>query len=196
MISNFIKTIMEEDLKSGKHDEIITRFPPEPNAYLHIGHARAIVTNFELAKCFNGKTILRFDDTNPAKEEKRFMDAIINDIKWLGYEPCRVTFGSDYFDQDYDLAVELIKNGIAYVDDLTKDEIKEYRGTLDTPGKESPYRNRSIEENLKLFEEMKEGKYEEGSKTLRVKIDMSSSNMNMRDPAIYRIIKKFSYNSN
>ncbi len=190
MISNFIKTIMEEDLASGKHKEIITRFPPEPNAFLHIGHARAIVTNFELAKCFGGKTILRFDDTNPAKEEKRFMDAIINDIKWLGYEPYKITFGSDYFDTDYELAVGLIKSGLAYVDDLTKEEMKEYRGTLEEKGKESPYRNRSIEENLKLFEEMKEGKYEEGEKTLRVKIDMASSNLNMRDPAIYRIIKK------
>ena len=190
MISNFIKTIMEEDLASGKHSEIITRFPPEPNAFLHIGHARAIVTNFELAKCFNGKTILRFDDTNPAKEEKRFMDAIINDIAWLGYTPYKVTFGSDYFDDDYAFAINLIKEGKAYVDDLTKDEMREYRGTLDTPGKESPYRNRSVEENLKLFEEMKEGKYDEGEKTLRVKIDMKSSNLNMRDPAIYRIIKK------
>jgi len=190
MISNFIKTIMEEDLASGKHTEIITRFPPEPNAYLHIGHARAIITNFELAKCFNGKTILRFDDTNPAKEEKRFMDAIIDDIKWLGYEPCRVTFGSDYFDDDYNFAVNLIKEGLAYVDDLTKEEMKEYRGTLETPGKNSPYRDRSVEENLKLFEEMRDGKYEEGEKTLRVKIDMASPNLNMRDPAIYRIIKK------
>ncbi|MCR5564733.1 MAG: glutamine--tRNA ligase [Gammaproteobacteria bacterium] len=190
MISNFIKTIMEEDLKSGKHDKIITRFPPEPNAYLHIGHARAIITNFELAKCFDGDTILRFDDTNPAKEEKRFMDAIINDIKWLGYTPKRVTFGSDYFDEDYNLAVKLIKEGKAYVDDLTKDEMKEYRGTLTEPGKPSPYRDRSVEENLKLFEEMKEGKYAPGEKTLRLKIDMSSSNLNMRDPAIYRIIDK------
>ena len=139
---------MEEDLKSGKHDKIITRFPPEPNAYLHIGHARAIITNFELAKCFDGDTILRFDDTNPAKEEKRFMDAIINDIKWLGYTPVRVTFGSDYFDEDYNLAVKLIKEGKAYVDDLTKDEMKEYRGTLTEPGKPSPYRDRSVEENL------------------------------------------------
>jgi len=190
MISNFIKTIMEEDLASGKHEGIITRFPPEPNAFLHIGHARAIVTNFELAKCFNGKTILRFDDTNPAKEEKRFMDGIINDLKWLGYDPYKITFGSDYFDDDYNFACDLIKKGLAYVDDLTKEEMKEYRGTLETPGKESPYRNRSIEENLKLFQEMKDGKYEEGEKTLRVKIDMKSSNLNMRDPAIYRIIKK------
>lgn len=190
MISNFIKTIMEEDLNSGKHDKIITRFPPEPNAYLHIGHARAIITNFELAKCFNGDTILRFDDTNPAKEEKRFMDAIINDIKWLGYEPKRITFGSDYFDDDCNKAVALIKEGKAYVDDLTKDEMKDYRGTLTEPGKNSPYRDRSIEENLKLFEEMREGKYEPGEKTLRLKIDMASPNLNMRDPAIYRIIKK------
>ena len=190
MISNFIKTIMEEDLNSGKHDKIITRFPPEPNAYLHIGHARAIITNFELAKCFNGDTILRFDDTNPAKEEKRFMDAIINDIKWLGYEPKRITFGSDYFDDDYNKAVALIKEGKAYVDDLTKDEMKDYRGTLTEPGKNSPYRDRSVEENLKLFEEMREGKYEPGEKTLRLKIDMASPNLNMRDPAIYRIIKK------
>ena len=190
MISNFIKTIMEEDLNSGKHDKIITRFPPEPNAYLHIGHARAIITNFELAKCFDGDTILRFDDTNPAKEEKRFMDAIINDIKWLGYEPKRITFGSDYFDDDYNKAVNLIKEGKAYVDDLTKDEMKDYRGTLTEAGKNSPYRDRSVEENLKLFEEMREGKYEPGEKTLRLKIDMSSSNLNMRDPAIYRIINK------
>ena len=190
MISNFIKTIMEEDLNSGKHDKIITRFPPEPNAYLHIGHARAIITNFELAKCFDGDTILRFDDTNPAKEEKRFMDAIINDIKWLGYEPKRITFGSDYFDDDYNKAVNLIKEGKAYVDDLTKDEMKDYRGTLTEAGKNSPYRDRSVKENLKLFEEMREGKYEPGEKTLRLKIDMASSNLNMRDPAIYRIINK------
>ncbi|MCR5741203.1 MAG: glutamine--tRNA ligase [Gammaproteobacteria bacterium] len=190
MISNFIKTIMEEDLNSGKHDKIITRFPPEPNAYLHIGHARAIITNFELAKCFDGDTILRFDDTNPAKEEKRFMDAIINDIKWLGYTPKTITFGSDYFDDDYEKAVNLIKEGKAYVDDLTKDEMKEYRGTLTEPGKNSPYRDRSVEENLRLFEEMREGKYAPGEKTLRVKIDMASSNLNMRDPAIYRIIDK------
>ena len=190
MISNFIKTIMEEDLNSGKHDKIITRFPPEPNAYLHIGHARAIITNFELAMCFDGDTILRFDDTNPAKEEKRFMDAIINDIKWLGYEPKRITFGSDYFDDDYNKAVNLIKEGKAYVDDLTKDEMKDYRGTLTEAGKNSPYRDRSVEENLKLFEEMREGKYEPGEKTLRLKIDMASSNLNMRDPAIYRIINK------
>ena len=190
MITNFIKNIMEEDLKEGNVKEIITRFPPEPNAFLHIGHARAIITNFELAKEFGGHTILRFDDTNPAKEEKRFMDAILNDIKWLGYEPSKVTFGSDYFDYDYEKAIGLIKEGKAYVDDLTKDQMREYRGTLTRPGKNSPYRDRSVEENLKLFEEMREGKYAPGEKTLRVKIDMASPNLNMRDPAIYRIINK------
>ncbi|MCB9498377.1 MAG: glutamine--tRNA ligase [Bacillales bacterium] len=190
MIANFIKTIMEEDLKNGKHKEIVTRFPPEPNAYLHIGHARAIITNFELAKSFGGKTYLRFDDTNPAKEEKRFMEAIQKDIEWLGYEPYKVTFGSDYFEDAYQKAVNLIKEGLAYVDDLSKEDMREYRGTLNEPGKNSPYRTRSIEENLKLFEEMKDGKYEEGEKTLRLKIDMASPNLNMRDPAIYRIINK------
>ena len=187
-INNFIKTIMEDDLKSGKVEEIITRFPPEPNAYLHIGHARAMVTNFELAKSFNGYTNLRFDDTNPAKEDAEFVDAIINDIKWLGYEPKNVYFGSDYFDWDYELAVNLIKKGLAYVDDLSQEEMSKYRGTLTEPGKNSPYRDRSIEENLKLFEEMKNGVYPDGSKTLRAKIDMAHPNINMRDPALYRII--------
>lgn len=187
-INNFIKTIMEDDLNSGKVSEIITRFPPEPNAYLHIGHARAMVTNFELAKAFNGYTNLRFDDTNPAKEDSEFVDAIINDIKWLGYEPKNIYFGSDYFDWDYELAINLIKKGLAYVDDLSQEEMSKYRGTLTEPGKNSPYRDRSIEENLKLFEEMKNGVYPDGSKTLRAKIDMASPNINMRDPALYRII--------
>ena len=186
--SNFIKTIMEEDLRTGKVDGIITRFPPEPNAYLHIGHARAIITNFELAKQFNGKTNLRFDDTNPVKEDSSFVDAIKKDIEWLGYTPAKILFGSDYFDENYKLAVKLIKKGLAYVCDLNAEEMKEYRGTLTTPGKNSPYRNRTIEENLILFEEMKNGKYLDGEKTLRAKIDMSSPNMNMRDPVIYRII--------
>ena len=186
--SNFIKTIMEEDIASGKHKEIITRFPPEPNAYLHIGHARAIITNFELAKAFGGKTNLRFDDTNPVKEDAEFVDAIIEDIKWLGYEPAQIGYGSDYFDDAYQRAILLIKKGLAYVDDLTPEEIKEYRGTLTEPGKNSPYRDRSVEENLKLFEEMKNGKYKDSEKTLRAKIDMSSPNINMRDPIIYRII--------
>ncbi len=186
--SNFIKTIMEEDLKNGKVKEIVTRFPPEPNAYLHIGHARAIITNFELAKQFGGKTNLRFDDTNPVKEDSSFVDAIKKDIEWLGYKPAKVLFGSDYFDASYDLAVKLIKKGLAYVCDLNAEEMREYRGTLTTPGKDSPYRNRSVEENYQLFEAMKNGKYKDGEKTLRAKIDMSSPNMNMRDPVIYRII--------
>lgn len=186
--SNFIKTIMEEDLKNGKVKEIVTRFPPEPNAYLHIGHARAIITNFELARHFNGKTNLRFDDTNPVKEDSSFVEAIKNDIEWLGYKPANVFFGSDYFDASYELAIGLIKKGLAYVCDLTAEEMRTYRGSLTSPGKESPYRNRSIEENLRLFEEMKAGKYQDGEKTLRAKIDMSSPNINMRDPVIYRII--------
>ena len=187
-ISNFIKTQMEMDLASGKCKEIVTRFPPEPNAYLHIGHARALVTNFELAKCFNGKTNLRFDDTNPVKEDASFVEAIKNDIKWLGYNPANVFFGSDYFEEQYELAKKLICKGLAYVCDLSADEVNKYRGTLNTPGTPSPYRNRSVEENLELFENMKNGMYKDGEKTLRAKIDMASPNINMRDPVIYRII--------
>jgi len=187
-ISNFIKTKMKNDLESGKAEEIITRFPPEPNAYLHIGHARALVTNFELAKNFNGKTNLRFDDTNPAKEEKEFVGAIIKDIEWLGYNPATVIFGSDYFEETYDYAVKLIKKGLAYVDDLTQEQIREYRGSLNEAGKDSPYRNRSVDENLELFKNMKDGKYKEGEKVLRAKIDMSHPNINMRDPILYRIL--------
>lgn len=187
-INNFIKTQMQDDLDNKVVDEIITRFPPEPNAYLHIGHARAMVTNFELAKAFGGYTNLRFDDTNPTKEDNEFVEAIINDIKWLGYEPKNIFFGSDYFDMDYEIAVNLIKKGLAYVDDLSQEEMSKYRGTLTEPGKNSPYRDRSIEENLKLFEEMKNGVYKDGEKTLRAKIDMASPNINMRDPALYRII--------
>lgn len=187
-IENFIKTQMKSDLDNKVVDEIITRFPPEPNAYLHIGHARAMITNFELSKCFNGYTNLRFDDTNPTKEDAEFVDAIINDIKWLGYEPKNIFYGSDYFDYDYEIAKELIKKGLAYVDDLSQEEMSKYRGTLTTPGINSPYRDRSVEENLKLFEEMKNGVYPDGSKTLRAKIDMAHDNINMRDPALYRII--------
>ena len=187
-ISNFIKTILKNDLESGKAKKIITRFPPEPNAYLHIGHARALVTNFELAKEFGGYTNLRFDDTNPAKEDAEFVDAIIKDIEWLGYEPADVFFGSDYFEKTYQLALGLIERGLAYVDDLSQEEIREYRGTLNEPGKESPYRNRSVAENLQLFTEMKDGKYEEGSRVLRAKIDMAHPNINMRDPVLYRIL--------
>ncbi len=187
--SNFIKNIMKTELEEGKVDHILTRFPPEPNAYLHIGHARAIITNFELAKEFGGKTNLRFDDTNPAKEGQEFIDAILEDIKWLGYTPNIIVFGSNYFDKTYDLAIGLIKKGLAYVDDLSPEEVSAYRGTPTEPGKDSPYRTRSIEENLRLFEEMRAGKYNKGEKTLRAKIDMASPNINMRDPVIYRIMK-------
>jgi len=187
-INNFIKTIMENDLREGRVDAIATRFPPEPNAYLHIGHARAIITNFELAKAFNGTTNLRFDDTNPAKEDKEFVEGIIEDLKWLGYTPTNVFYGSDYFEKTYEKAILLIKKGLAYVDDLSQEEMSKYRGTLTEPGKNSPYRDRSVEENLKLFEEMKNGKYKDGEKTLRAKIDMASPNINMRDPAMYRIL--------
>ena len=185
--SNFIKTIMKEDLESGRVKEIITRFPPEPNAYLHIGHARAIITDFETAKAFGGKTNLRFDDTNPSKEKAEFVNAIIDDLAWLGYKPANVFYGSDYFDRQYEKAILLIKKGLAYVDDSSQEEIARMRDTNQGDGIESPYRNRSIEENLKLFEEMKDGKYKDGEKTLRAKIDMKSPNVNMRDPVIYRI---------
>ena len=187
-INNFIKTIMANDLEEGKVNEIITRFPPEPNAYLHIGHARAIITNFELAKAFNGKTNLRFDDTNPAKEDQEFVDGIIYDLGWLGYKPNNVFYGSDYFEATYEKAILLIKKGLAYVDDLSQEEMSKYRGTLTEPGTNSPYRNRSVEENLKLFEEMRNGVYKDGEKTLRAKIDMAHPNINMRDPAMYRIL--------
>ena len=187
-ISNFIKTIMKNDLESGKCESIMTRFPPEPNAYLHIGHARAMITNFELAKSFGGKTNLRFDDTNPAKEDNEFVEAIKKDIEWLGYSPANVFFGSDYFEETYELAVKLIKKGLAYVCDLSQEEISKYRGDFNTPGTNSPYRERSIEENLELFENMKYGKYAEGEKVLRAKIDMSHPNINMRDPVLYRIL--------
>ena len=187
-INNFIKTIMEKDLEEGRVDYIRTRFPPEPNAYLHIGHARAIVNDFELAKCFGGTTNLRFDDTNPVNEGAQYVDAIIDDLKWLGYTPANVFFGSDYFEKTYERAVLLIKKGLAYVDDLTPEQTTEYRGTLTEPGKNSPYRDRSIEENLKLFEEMRAGKYANGEKTLRAKIDMAHPNINMRDPVMYRIL--------
>ena len=187
-INNFIKTIMEKDLKEGKVSEIITRFPPEPNAYLHIGHARAIIHDFELAACFNGKTNLRFDDTIPVNEGEEYVNAIIDDLKWLGYTPDLVCFGSDYFEKTYEMAIFLIKKGLAYVDDLTQDETTAYRGTLTEPGKNSPYRDRSVEENLDLFERMRKGEFKDGEKTLRAKIDMASPNINMRDPVMYRIL--------
>lgn len=190
-INNFIKTIMQNDLDSGRVDAIATRFPPEPNAYLHIGHARAIITNFELARAFHGTTNLRFDDTNPAKEDTEFVEGIIEDLAWLGYEPTNIFYGSDYFEKTYEKAILLIRKGLAYVDDLSQEEMSRYRGTLTEPGINSPYRNRSVEENLKLFEEMRAGKYKEGEKTLRAKIDMAHPNINMRDPAMYRILHIF-----
>lgn len=186
--SNFIKTIMKNDLETGVVDHIVTRFPPEPNAYLHIGHARAIVTNFELAKFFGGVTNLRFDDTNPLAEDVEFVDAIIKDIEWLGYKPNIIVYGSSYFEKTYDKACLLIKKGLAYVCELTQEEVIAYRGNTNEPGKNSPYRNRSIEENMRLFKEMREGKHPNYSLTLRAKIDMASPNLNMRDPVIYRII--------
>ena len=194
-VSNFIRNIVVEDLESGKHSDIITRFPPEPNGYLHIGHAKSIVLNFELADEFKGKTNLRFDDTNPTKEEVEYVDSIKEDVNWLGFEWDDLFFASDYFDEMYNRAVLLIKKGLAYVCELTADEMREYRGTLTEPGKESPYRNRSIEENLELFENMKAGKYENGAKVLRAKIDMSSANMNMRDPVFYRISHSTHHNT-
>ena len=187
-INNFIKTIMEKDLEEGRVDHIVTRFPPEPNAYLHIGHARAIVNDFELAAAFGGYTNLRFDDTNPVNEGAEYVGAILEDLKWLGYTPKNVFFGSDYFERTYEKAILLIKKGLAYVDDLSPEETTKYRGTLTEPGIESPWRNRSVEENLDLFERMRKGEFANGEKTLRAKIDMSSSNINMRDPVMYRIL--------
>jgi glutaminyl-tRNA synthetase len=185
--ANFIRNIVIDDLNTGKRNKVITRFPPEPNGYLHIGHAKSIVINFDLADEFKGTTNLRFDDTNPLKEDTEFVEAIKEDVKWLGYDWDGLFFASDYFEEMYSRAVLLINKGLAYVDDLSADEIREYRGTLTEPGKESPYRNRSIEENLELFEKMRNGDYENGEKVLRAKIDMSSPNINLRDPVIYRI---------
>ena len=185
--SNFIKTIIKEDLESGKRNKVITRFPPEPNGYLHIGHAKSIVINFGLADEFNGQTNLRFDDTNPLKEDQEFVDSIKEDVAWLGYEWENLRYASDYFEEMYERAVLLIKKGKAFVDDLSADQIREYRGTLTEPGKESPFRNRSIEENLDLFERMRNGEFANGEKVLRAKIDMASPNINLRDPVIYRI---------
>ena len=193
--SNFIKNIVIEDLDQGKHKEIITRFPPEPNGYLHIGHAKSILLNFELADEFKGKTNLRFDDTNPVKEDTEYVESIKEDVKWLGLNWDELFFASNYFDEMYNRAVLLIKKGKAYVCDLTAEETKEYRGTLTEPGKESPYRNRSVEENLDLFERMKNGEFADGEKILRAKIDMASPNINMRDPIIYRISHSTHHNT-
>lgn len=193
--SNFIKSIVNDDLQSGKVKEVITRFPPEPNGYLHIGHAKAIVLNFDLADEFKGKTTLRFDDTNPLKEDKEFVDSIKEDVKWLGYDWDGLYFASNYFDEMYESAVLLIKKGKAYVDDLSIDEIREYRGTLKDPGKESPFRNRSVEENQDLFERMRKGEFQDGEKVLRAKIDMASPNITLRDPVLYRILHKTHHNT-
>ncbi len=189
--SNFIRDIIIEDIKSGKHGgKVQTRFPPEPNGYLHIGHAKAICLDFGLAKEFGGKTNLRFDDTNPTKEETEYVDAIMEDVQWLGFQWDGLFYASDYFQQLYDWAVQLIKDGKAFVCDLNADEMREYRGTLTEPGKESPYRNRSVEENLDLFARMKNGEFPDGSHTLRAKIDMAAANLNFRDPVMYRILKQ------
>lgn len=193
---NFIEIEVEKDLASGRYKEIITRFPPEPNGYLHIGHAKSILFNYGLAKKYNGKFNLRFDDTNPAKENDEFVNAIIEDVNWLGAKyDGEVKFASNYFDKMFEYAVLLIKKGLAFVCDLSADEIKEYRGDFNTAGKNSPYRDRTIDENLKLFYEMRDGKYKDGEKTLRAKIDMSSPNINMRDPVIYRIARLNHHNT-
>ncbi|MDX2153309.1 MAG: glutamine--tRNA ligase/YqeY domain fusion protein [Bryobacteraceae bacterium] len=188
--SNFIRDIILEDLESGKYGgRVHTRFPPEPNGYLHIGHAKSICLNFGLAQEFGGKCNLRFDDTNPCKEETEYVESIIEDVRWLGFDwEDRLFYASDYFDQLYDWAVKLIKDGKAYVCDLTAEQVREYRGTPTEPGKESPYRNRSVEENLDLFERMRKGEFPDGSRTLRSKIDMASPNFNLRDPVMYRIL--------
>ncbi|MCQ2117318.1 MAG: glutamine--tRNA ligase/YqeY domain fusion protein [Bacteroidales bacterium] len=185
---NFLEEIIENDLKSGKHESIQTRFPPEPNGYLHIGHAKSICLNFGLAKKYGGKTNIRFDDTNPVKEDVEYVDSIKQDIKWLGFDWANEFYASDYFEQLYQWAEEMIKKGLAYVDDQTQEEIRIGRGTVNTPGTNSPYRDRSVEENLKLFREMRAGVYKDGEKVLRAKIDMAHPNMMFRDPLMYRIV--------
>ncbi len=187
--SNFIRTIINEHLQNGRYDRVHTRFPPEPNGYLHIGHAKSVLLNYGLAQAYNGKFNLRFDDTNPLKEEQEFIDAIIEDVRWLGADwEDRLFYASDYFQQLYEWAIQLIKDGKAYVDDLSAEEIRQYRGTLTAPGQNSPYRDRSVAENLDLFRRMKEGEFPDGSRVLRAKIDMASPNMNLRDPVMYRIL--------
>ncbi len=193
---NFIEQIIEKDLQDGTYDHVMTRFPPEPNGYLHIGHAKSILLNYGLAKEYGGRFNMRFDDTNPTKEKTEFVDAILEDIRWLGADwGDQVYFASNYFDQMYEAAVKLIKKGKAYVCDLSAEEIREYRGSLKEPGRNSPYRDRSIEENLQLFEDMKAGKYSDGEKVLRAKIDMASPNINMRDPVIYRVAHMSHHNT-
>jgi glutaminyl-tRNA synthetase len=193
--SNFIRNIVIEDLQAGRVKEVVTRFPPEPNGYLHIGHAKSICLNFELADEFKGRTNLRFDDTNPLKEDTEYVEAIKEDVKWLGFEWDGLYFASDYFEEMYNRAVLLIKKGKAYVDDLSAEEIRKTRGTLTEPGTESPYRNRSVEENLDLFQRMRNGEFKDGEKVLRAKIDMSSPNINLRDPVLYRIAHATHHNT-
>lgn len=185
--AHFIRQMITDDLANGKHQSVVTRFPPEPNGYLHVGHAKSICLNFGLAEEFKGKCFLRFDDTNPIKEEEEYVNAIIDDVRWLGFEWCDMTHSSDYYHELYDFAVYLIKKDMAYVDSLSMEEIRAYRGTLQEPGRESPYRNRPIEESLDLFTRMKAGEFEDGAHVLRAKIDMKSGNVNMRDPVLYRI---------
>jgi glutaminyl-tRNA synthetase len=184
---NFLEEIVEKDLESGKHKTIITRFPPEPNGYLHMGHAKSICLNFGLALKYNGKTNLRFDDTNPVTEETEYVESIKNDVKWLGFNWAQELYASDYFNDLYNFALKLIGKGLAYVDDSSSEEIAAQKGTPTQPGKNSPFRDRSVEENLRLFQDMKAGKYRDGEKVLRAKIDMAHTNMHMRDPIIYRI---------
>ncbi|MEO1204257.1 MAG: glutamate--tRNA ligase family protein, partial [Pseudomonadota bacterium] len=185
---DFIRQIIDDDLASGKHDEIVTRFPPEPNGYLHIGHVMSICLNFGVAAETRGRTFLRFDDTNPGKEDEEFVRGIEEDVRWLGYDwDDRLTHASDYFERLYAAAVLLVEKGLAYVDSLSAEEIREYRGTLTEPGKNSPYRERSVEENLDLLARMRAGEFEDGEHVLRAKIDMASPNINLRDPALYRI---------
>ncbi len=188
IVSNFINDAIAKDLSDGVYEKVQTRFPPEPNGYLHIGHVKAINIDFSMAKKYNGTCNLRFDDTNPTKEDVEYVDSIMEDIKWLGFQWDNVYYASDYFPIIYDCAIKLINKGLAYVDDLSADEIREYRGTLSSPGKESPYRNRSVEENLDLFRRMTDGEFADGERVLRAKIDMASGNMNMRDPVIYRVL--------
>lgn len=192
---NFIEDIIDGDLASGKVKEVYTRFPPEPNGYLHVGHAKSLCINFGIASKYNGKCNLRFDDTNPAKEDEEYVESIKRDIEWLGFKWDKLLFASDYFDVMHDCAIKLIKKGKAYVCDLSAEEIKNTRGTLTQPGTESPYRNRSVEENLRLFEGMKNGEFADGSKVLRAKIDMASPNLNMRDPVIYRVLHATHHNT-
>jgi glutaminyl-tRNA synthetase len=193
--SNFIKNIVIEDLQSGKVNNVVTRFPPEPNGYLHIGHAKSICINFELADEFNGRTNLRFDDTNPVKEDIEYVEAIKEDVEWLGFKWDGLFFASNYFDEMYKRALILIRKGLAYVDDSTAEQIRESRGTLTEPGKESPFRTRSVEENVDLFERMRRGEFKDGDKVLRAKIDMASPNVNLRDPVIYRVLHAHHHNT-